>query len=42
MAPSRMRLILAALAVALLVVAVWKVIDYRQTAPPPPEPSAIR
>lgn len=36
MAPSRMRLILAAIAVALIVLAVWKVIDYRQQAPPPP------
>jgi hypothetical protein len=36
MVPSRMRLIVAALAVALIVVAVWKVIDYRQTPPPPP------
>lgn len=36
MAPSRMRLIVAALAVALIVFAVWKVIDYRQQPPPPP------
>jgi len=35
-APTRTRLIITALIVALVVILVWKVIDYRQRPPPPP------
>lgn len=35
--PSRARKIIATLIVAITVMAVWKVIDYR-TQPPPPHP----
>jgi hypothetical protein len=35
-APTRMRLIVSALIVALVVAIVWAVIDYRQQPPPPP------
>ena len=35
-APSRARTILALIVVALTVVAVWKVIDYRTQPPEPP------
>ena len=34
--PTRARAIVAALIVALIVVAIWAVIDYRQKPPPPP------
>ena len=39
-APSRARLIFAVVVVALTVIAVWKVIDYRTQPPPPPALSA--
>lgn len=41
-APSRTRLIVAGIVVALIVLAVWKVIDYRQEPPPPPAHSEVR
>ncbi|HEY1581644.1 MAG TPA: hypothetical protein VGF73_00940 [Chthoniobacterales bacterium] len=34
--PSRMRLVVSLVLVLILVWAVWKVIDYRQKPPPPP------
>jgi len=34
--PTRARLIVSALVVAIVMVVVWKVIDYRQEPPPPP------
>jgi hypothetical protein len=34
--PSRKRLIVATLIVILVVIAVWKFIDYRTQPPPPP------
>ena len=36
--PSRARMIWSAIAVILLVLAVWKFIDYRTQPPPPPHP----
>jgi hypothetical protein len=36
--PTRVRNILAAIVVAITVLAVWKVIDYRSQPPPPPHP----
>jgi len=36
--PSRTRMIAAAVAVLLIVLGVWKVIDYRTQPPPPPNP----
>jgi len=36
--PSRARMIAAAVGVLLMVLAVWKVIDYRMQPPPPPNP----
>ena len=36
--PTPARMIVAALVVALTVLAVWKVIDYRSQPPPPPNP----
>jgi hypothetical protein len=36
--PSRAREIMAALAVVLLVIAVWAIIEYRMQPPPPPYP----
>jgi hypothetical protein len=35
-APTRVRRIVATLIVALVVVAIWAVIEYRQKPPPPP------
>ncbi|HMJ05993.1 MAG TPA: hypothetical protein VK474_07030 [Chthoniobacterales bacterium] len=40
--PTRLRLIIATLVVALTVLAVWKVIDYRTQPPPPPNPIGAR
>ncbi len=37
--PSRLRMIVAAIVVLLVVWAVWKTIDYRQQPPPPPSMS---
>ena len=34
--PTRARLIVSALVVAIVVAIIWKVIDYRQEPPPPP------
>ena len=34
--PTRTRMILSAFIVVLVVLLVWKVIDYRQRPPPPP------
>ncbi|MDQ6860059.1 MAG: hypothetical protein M3032_02755 [Verrucomicrobiota bacterium] len=36
--PSRARVIVAALVVALIVLAVWAFIEYRSQPPPPPNP----
>jgi hypothetical protein len=36
--PSRARMVVATIIVILVVLAVWKVIDYRMRPPPPPNP----
>jgi hypothetical protein len=41
-APTRARMIIAALIVIATVLIVWKVIDYRMQPPPPPRPVGER
>jgi hypothetical protein len=36
--PTRARVLLAAAFVALIIIGVWKFIDYRTQPPPPPSP----
>ncbi|MFN2509475.1 MAG: hypothetical protein ABR589_11970 [Chthoniobacterales bacterium] len=40
--PSRARMVFAALLVLLVVLAVWKLIEYRTQPPPPPNPIGAR